>query len=91
MANYTQPLLDYLEAQLAEVDRRQVIGSQIRAARVSSGTSQNDLADFIGVSQSYLANVEAGRKWPSTSTMVSIVNYFSQGGEHGEDQDEDLA
>lgn len=87
MANYTQPLLDYLEAQLSEVDRRKVIGSQIRAARVASGTSQGELAEYVGVTQSYLANVEAGRKWPSTSTMTSIVTYFSQGGEDAQDQD----
>lgn len=83
MGNYTKPLLEYLESQLDQAERRQSIGEQIRAARISSGTTQRTLADSVGVSQAYLSNVEAGRKWPSPQMMTSIVYYFSKGEDHG--------
>ncbi len=45
------------------------IGILIRNLRISKGMSQNDLANAIGVNNSYLSRIENGERRPSTKIM----------------------
>lgn len=88
MGTFTQsgPLIEFLSKTPAE--RRKYLGQEIRETRAAYGVSQGTLASSIGVSQSFLANIEAGRRSPSPSMVISIVDYFQKEGEHAEDKDE---
>ncbi len=45
------------------------IASELIAARLRAGLSQQQLAQRMGVSQSAVARVESGRHWPSRMTL----------------------
>ena len=50
-----------------------VIG-QIKKFRVQKGLSQIELSLSSGLSQSFLANLEKGKKQPSVFTIIKIAN-----------------
>jgi transcriptional regulator with XRE-family HTH domain len=50
-----------------------VIG-QIKKARVQKGVSQIELSLSSGLSQSFLANLEKGKKQPSVFTIIKIAD-----------------
>lgn len=54
--------------------RRTVHGPAVRAIREAIGISQQQLADDVGVSGSYLTNIEAGRKQPSPELARRIAD-----------------
>lgn len=43
-------------------ERRKILGMNIRKARLAQGMSQRQLAEIANVAQSYLAEVELGRR-----------------------------
>jgi ribosome-binding protein aMBF1 (putative translation factor) len=56
----------------AEYDARAAefeIASELIAARLRAGLSQEQLAQRMGISQSAVARVESGRHWPSRATL----------------------
>ena len=44
----------------------------IARGRMDKQMSQRQLAKAVGVSHSYISHVEAGRRWPSLSTLIRI-------------------
>lgn len=54
-----------------EVDLKSV-GSHIRTARSAAGYSQKQFAEFMGIEQKYLSDVERGVACPSFPLMVVI-------------------
>lgn len=48
--------------------------SQIRTIRLQKGISQLELSLRAGLSQSFLASLEKGKKTPSVATMFKIAN-----------------
>jgi len=48
--------------------------SRLRSLRESRGLSLYRLAKLAGVSQSFLSDLEAGRKWPTIYTLEKICN-----------------
>jgi transcriptional regulator with XRE-family HTH domain len=51
------------------MDIRRVVGENIRRRRVAAGLSQERLAAQMGVEQSYLSGLEAGRRNPTAVTI----------------------
>jgi ribosome-binding protein aMBF1 (putative translation factor) len=45
------------------------IASELIAARLRAGLSQEQLARRMGISQSAVARIESGRHWPSRATL----------------------
>lgn len=54
-----------------EVDLKSV-GSHIRTARSAAGYSQKQFAEFMGIEQKYLSDVERGVACPSFPLMIAI-------------------
>ena len=53
------------------------IGYRIHNARENMGISSRKLADIIGVSHSYMVQLESGNKNPSIGVLVDIANTLS--------------
>lgn len=49
-------------------------GARIRAARIARGMSQGELASAVGVSQSYLSHIEAGRRAVAPKLRAAIAD-----------------
>jgi transcriptional regulator with XRE-family HTH domain len=54
-----------------------LLGKNIRRFRLENQWSQEDLAEKIGVSASFLSNVETGRAWVSPKTIACLVDTFA--------------
>ena len=52
------------------------IGNGIKVLRKKSGLSQTEFANSIGINQSYLSQIEGGKKNPSTDLLEKIANHF---------------
>jgi transcriptional regulator with XRE-family HTH domain len=50
------------------------LSRNIRLFRVSSGLSQEELAEKAGISVPYLGAIERGEKWPGPATLGEIAN-----------------
>lgn len=50
---------------------------RLKSARANAGLSQTALAKAVGLSQSYLAQLEAGDREPSLETIKSLANALS--------------
>jgi len=49
------------------------IASELIAARLRAGLSQEQLARRMGISQSAVARIESGRHWPSRATLLGYA------------------
>ena len=54
-----------------------VIHQRITRVRKHKGMSQKEFSTTIGISQSYLSEVESGKSKPSLELLSGIVNRFS--------------
>lgn len=52
------------------------LAEKLRAERIKKGVSETEVAKAIGVSQSFIAHCERGRKTPSTAVLVDIAKYY---------------
>ncbi|MFL6133117.1 MAG: helix-turn-helix domain-containing protein [Nocardioidaceae bacterium] len=52
---------------------RELVGSELRAARAGRGDRLVDVAERAGVSTQYLSEVERGRKDPSSEVLAAVV------------------
>lgn len=50
------------------------IGTQIRAARLAKGMSQEQLASVIQVGTTHISHIETGNTIPSLKTFIAIIN-----------------
>ena len=55
------------------MDIRRLIGENIRVRRVAAKLSQEALAAKVGVEQSYLSGLEAGRRNPTAVTLWHVA------------------
>lgn len=53
------------------------IGEQIKRIRKTKGFTQNELAEFSGLSRSYLSDIENNRKNPSVETVKKLAESFN--------------
>jgi len=59
---------------LKELKPYKQIGNLIRNLRISKGMSQYDLAEVLGVNNSYLSRIENGERRPSTKIMRKMAD-----------------
>jgi transcriptional regulator with XRE-family HTH domain len=59
-----------------EVELRRVLSSTIKHHRGLRGWSQMKLAEEIGLSTNFLADIETGKSWVSSLTLVKLANCF---------------
>ncbi len=50
-----------------------VIGGNIKRRRAEKGLTQTGLADAVGLTQSYISDLEAGKRNPRASTIAKIA------------------
>ena len=55
---------------------KETIGKSIKMHRVWKNLSQKDLAKKSKVSQSTIAHIEIGRKFPSIDVLIKIAQVF---------------
>ena len=48
------------------------VGKNIKLFRINAGLKQKDLANTIGVKDSYLSTIESGKKEPSLTLLKKI-------------------
>jgi transcriptional regulator with XRE-family HTH domain len=56
------------------VEQMRYVVSQIKRIRMQKGISQIELSLRADLSQSFLANLEKGKKLPSVMTIIKIAN-----------------
>jgi len=57
----------------AESDFYDALGRTIQVIRTDLGLSRRELADRVGISYSYMAAIETGRKRPSSPVLLTIA------------------
>ena len=55
-----------MDVQLSE------IGKRVKQARLAKGMSQMELAEAVGISVSFLSNIEVGRQSMNIKTLIAI-------------------
>lgn len=53
-----------------------MIGEALRLIRAYNDMTQSDLAPHIGVSQSYISDIENGNKMPSQEIVTKYAEFF---------------
>jgi transcriptional regulator with XRE-family HTH domain len=61
---------------MKEADLRGILSSNIKHYRGLRGWSQVKLAEQIGISTNFLADIETGKSWVSSQTLVKLANIF---------------
>jgi len=61
---------------MEESDIRRVLSTNIKYYRGLRGWSQVVLAEKIGISTNFLADIETGKSWVSPSTLSKLANIF---------------
>jgi len=61
---------------MEEVDLRRILSSKIKYYRGLKGWSQVKLAEKIDISTNFLADIETGKSWVSSLTLVKLANSF---------------
>ena len=56
------------------MERKILVGRQIKALRKRRGLSQEDLADRAAISAKYLSRVEVGRQSPTLDVLLRLAN-----------------
>lgn len=60
-----------------ESDRRKLFGERLRMMRKLRGFTQSEFAERLGVSKSFLANCECGRREPSNRNLISMARILN--------------
>lgn len=58
-------------------EKQLIIGRKIKKARCSKKLTQEDLANKVGISRTYLSDVENGRYMPSIETISNIAKILN--------------
>jgi Predicted transcriptional regulator with C-terminal CBS domains len=56
-----------------------LLGKKIAKLRKERGVTQKDLANAIGISESYIAAIEEGKAYPRIKTLVLIAKCLGVG------------
>lgn len=60
---------------MEDIDYKKV-GCEIKIRRIRTGLSQTKFAEFLGISQTHLSNVESGRVMLSLKLLLKIKRRF---------------
>jgi len=58
-------------------DEQIIFGNNLRSIRKKRGISLQEIADNVGVTKSFLSQVENAKTWPSLSTLKEITSYLN--------------
>ena len=58
---------------------RELVGAQLRAARVAAGRTLADVAGAAGISLPYLSEIERGLKEPSSEVLAAVSGALGLG------------
>jgi transcriptional regulator with XRE-family HTH domain len=61
---------------MEESELRRVLSANIKHYRGLRGWSQVKLAEKIDISTNFLADIETGKSWISSSTLIKLANIF---------------
>jgi len=61
---------------MEETELRRVLSANIKHYRGLRNWSQVVLADKIGISTNFLADIETGKSWVSSMTLTKLANIF---------------
>ena len=61
---------------MEEAELRRVLSANIKHYRGLRGWPQVKLAEEIGISTNFLADIETGKSWVSLLTLVKLANVF---------------
>ena len=61
---------------MEEAEIRRILSANIKYYRSLRGWSQVVLAEKIGISTNFLADIETGKSWVSSLTLTKIANVF---------------
>ncbi|MBT0651536.1 helix-turn-helix domain-containing protein [Geomobilimonas luticola] len=57
---------------------KQLLGLRIKEIRKTSGMSQEELAEKVGIDPKHLSRIEVGKGYPSLDTLESIATALNQ-------------
>jgi transcriptional regulator with XRE-family HTH domain len=57
---------------MTESDLRAVLGENLKKYRISKGFSQAKLAEILDISPNFISDIETGKRWLSSDTLVNI-------------------
>jgi len=52
---------------------REILGNNIRKYRKIKGFSQGDLAEILDISPNFISDMETGKRWLSSDTLVNLA------------------
>ena len=55
---------------------KEIFSANIRRYRNSFGYSQEKLAEIVGISTSFIASIEIGKKFPSSKNIAKLADAF---------------
>ena len=55
------------------------VGERIKRLRESMGWTKTRLAQTAGVSQSFISDIESGKKTPTVELGITLADFFSSG------------
>ncbi|MBQ3444960.1 MAG: helix-turn-helix transcriptional regulator [Selenomonadaceae bacterium] len=60
------------DVQIPESERRKILGNRVKIMRELRGLRQAELGKRIGTSQSFITNIETGRRGASLNNLVAL-------------------
>lgn len=57
--------------------KKNIIGYAIKSARENKSLTQEEVANKIGISRSYLSDLENGRYTPSSEKLILLTNFLN--------------
>ena len=61
---------------MEEIELRSILSSKIKHYRGLRGWSQAKLSEELGISTNFLADIETGKSWVSSLTLIKLANCF---------------
>ena len=61
---------------MTESDLRSILGANVKRYRNFKGLSQAKLAEILDISPNFISDIETGKRWLSSDTLVNLANYL---------------
>jgi transcriptional regulator with XRE-family HTH domain len=58
---------------MTESDLRAIFGENLKKRRTFKGLSQAKLAELLDISSNFISDIEAGKRWVSSDTLVNLA------------------
>jgi len=58
---------------MTESDLRAIFGENLKKRRTFKGMSQAKLAEILDISPNFISDIEAGKRWVSSDTLVNLA------------------